>query len=80
MAVIASREPVSYTLEDLRSFAHATAGGGRRRRLLDHYPAAGQPSGRRLLRQCLARTIHAPAFLDAEVSSVVRGLAITGSP
>ena len=33
-----------------------------------------------LLRQRLARTIHAPALLDAEVSSVVRGLAITGSP
>ena len=33
-----------------------------------------------LLRQLLARTIHAPALLDAEVSSVVRGLAITGSP
>ena len=33
-----------------------------------------------LLRQCLARTIHAPALLDAEVSSVGRGLAITGSP
>ncbi|MBV9207971.1 MAG: type II toxin-antitoxin system VapC family toxin [Actinobacteria bacterium] len=32
-----------------------------------------------LLRQRLARTIHAPALLDAEVSSVVRGLAITGS-
>jgi predicted nucleic acid-binding protein len=32
-----------------------------------------------LLRQRLARTIHAPAFLDAEVSSVVCGLAITGS-
>jgi predicted nucleic acid-binding protein len=33
-----------------------------------------------LLRQRLARTVHAPALLDAEVSSVVRGLAITGSP
>ena len=33
-----------------------------------------------LLRQRLARTIHAPALLDAEVSSVVRGLAIAGSP
>jgi predicted nucleic acid-binding protein len=32
-----------------------------------------------LLRQRLARTVHAPALLDAEVSSVVRGLAITGS-
>jgi predicted nucleic acid-binding protein len=32
-----------------------------------------------LLRQRLARTIHAPALLDAEVSSVVRGLSITGS-
>jgi predicted nucleic acid-binding protein len=33
-----------------------------------------------LLRQRLARRIHAPALLDAEVSSVVRGLAITVSP
>ena len=32
-----------------------------------------------LLRQRLARTIHAPALLDAEVSSIVRGLSITGS-
>jgi predicted nucleic acid-binding protein len=30
-----------------------------------------------LLRQRLARTVHAPALIDAEVSSVVRGLAIT---
>ena len=29
-----------------------------------------------LLRQRLARTVHAPALIDAEVSSVVRGLAI----
>lgn len=40
---------------------------------------ASQP-GDDLLRQRLARTIHAPALLDAEVSSVIRGLAITGSP
>jgi predicted nucleic acid-binding protein len=40
---------------------------------------ASQP-GDDLLRQRLARTVHAPALLDAEVSSVVRGLAITGSP
>ena len=33
-----------------------------------------------LLRQRLARTIHAPALLDAEVSSVVRGLAIAAAP
>jgi predicted nucleic acid-binding protein len=32
-----------------------------------------------LLRQRMARTLHAPALIDAEVSSVVRGLAITGS-
>jgi predicted nucleic acid-binding protein len=32
-----------------------------------------------LLRHRLSRTVHAPALLDAEVSSVVRGLAITGS-
>src|SRR4051794_650812 len=30
-----------------------------------------------LLRQRLARTVHAPALVDAEVSSVVRGLSIT---
>jgi predicted nucleic acid-binding protein len=29
------------------------------------------------LRQRLARPVHAPALIDAEVSSVVRGLAIT---
>jgi predicted nucleic acid-binding protein len=33
-----------------------------------------------LLRQRLARTVHAPALIDAEVSSVVRGLAITVKP
>lgn len=32
------------------------------------------------LRQRLARTVHAPALIDAEVSSVVRGLTITGKP
>lgn len=30
-----------------------------------------------LLRQRLSRTVHAPALLDAEISSVIRGLAIT---
>jgi predicted nucleic acid-binding protein len=30
-----------------------------------------------LLRQRLARTVHAPALIDAEVSSVIRGLNIT---
>lgn len=33
-----------------------------------------------LLRQRLARTLHAPALIDAEVSSVVRGLTITTKP
>jgi predicted nucleic acid-binding protein len=33
-----------------------------------------------LLRQRLARTVHAPALIDAEVSSVVRGLTITAKP
>jgi predicted nucleic acid-binding protein len=33
-----------------------------------------------LLRRRLARTVHAPALIDAEVSSVVRGLAITAKP
>ena len=33
-----------------------------------------------LLRQRLSRTVHAPALIDAEVSSVVRGLAITTKP
>lgn len=33
-----------------------------------------------LLRQRLARTVHAPALIDAEVSSVVRGLSITTKP
>jgi predicted nucleic acid-binding protein len=33
-----------------------------------------------LLRQRLAGTVHAPALIDAEVSSVVRGLAITAKP
>ena len=37
-------------------------------------------SGDDLLRQRLARTVHAPALIDAEVSSVVRGLAITTKP
>lgn len=33
-----------------------------------------------LLRQRLARTLQAPALIDAEVSSVVRGLTITTKP
>jgi predicted nucleic acid-binding protein len=33
-----------------------------------------------LLRQRLARTVHAPTLIDAEVSSVVRGLTITTKP
>lgn len=33
-----------------------------------------------LLRQRLARTVHAPTLIDAEVSSVVRGLALTSKP
>jgi predicted nucleic acid-binding protein len=37
-------------------------------------------SGDDPLRQRLARTVHAPALIDAEVSSVVRGLAITTKP
>ena len=37
-------------------------------------------SGDELLRQRLARTVHAPALIDAEVSSVIRGLAITTKP
>jgi predicted nucleic acid-binding protein len=32
------------------------------------------------LRQRLARTVHAPALIDAEISSVVRGLTITAKP
>jgi len=37
-------------------------------------------SGDELLRQRLGRPVHAPALIDAEVSSVVRGLAITSKP
>jgi predicted nucleic acid-binding protein len=33
-----------------------------------------------LLRQRLARMVHAPALIDADVSSVVRGLTMTGKP
>jgi predicted nucleic acid-binding protein len=36
--------------------------------------------GDEILRQRLARTVHAPALIDAEVSSVVRGLSITAKP
>jgi predicted nucleic acid-binding protein len=43
-------------------------------RLLSNLP------GDDLLRQRLAQTVHAPALIDAEVSSVVRGLTITTKP
>jgi predicted nucleic acid-binding protein len=43
-------------------------------RLLSSQPADD------LLRQRLARTVHAPALIDAEVSSVIRGLTITTKP
>jgi predicted nucleic acid-binding protein len=33
-----------------------------------------------VLRKRLARTLHAPALIDAEVSSVLRGLTITTKP
>ncbi len=33
-----------------------------------------------LLRQRLARTVHAPALIDAEISGVVRGLTNTAEP
>jgi predicted nucleic acid-binding protein len=33
-----------------------------------------------LLRRRLSLTVHAPALIDAEVSSVIRGLAITTKP
>jgi predicted nucleic acid-binding protein len=36
--------------------------------------------GDEILRQRLARTVHAPALIDAEVASVVRGLSITAKP
>ncbi len=36
--------------------------------------------GDNLLRQRLAWVVHAPSLIDAEVSSVVRGLAITAKP
>jgi predicted nucleic acid-binding protein len=36
--------------------------------------------GDELLRQRLGRTVHAPALIDAEISSVVRGLSITTKP
>lgn len=36
--------------------------------------------GDELLRQRLARTVHAPALIDAEISSVVRGLSIAAKP
>jgi len=37
-------------------------------------------SGDDLLRQLLSRTLHAPALLDAEISSVIRGLTIPAMP
>jgi predicted nucleic acid-binding protein len=36
--------------------------------------------GDELLRQRLARTVHAPALIDAEISSVLRGLSISAKP
>ena len=42
-------------------------------------PSANRP-GDDLLRRRLARTVHAPALIDAEVSSVVRGLTIITKP
>jgi predicted nucleic acid-binding protein len=36
--------------------------------------------GDELLRQRLARTVHAPTLIDAEISSVVRGLSMTSKP
>jgi predicted nucleic acid-binding protein len=36
--------------------------------------------GNELLRQRLARTVHAPALIDAEVFTLVRGLSITSKP
>jgi predicted nucleic acid-binding protein len=33
-----------------------------------------------LLRQRLSRAVHAPALLDAEIASVIRGLTITTKP
>lgn len=43
-------------------------------RLLSNVP------GDDLLRRRLSRTVHAPALIDAEVSSVARGLNITTKP
>lgn len=40
---------------------------------------AAQP-GDDLLRRRLSRTVYAPALIDAEVSSVIRALAITTNP
>jgi predicted nucleic acid-binding protein len=36
--------------------------------------------GDELLRQRMARTVHAPALIDTEISSVVRSLSITAKP
>lgn len=43
-------------------------------RLLSNKP------GDELLRQRLARAVHAPALIDAEITSVLRGLSITAKP
>ena len=43
-------------------------------RLLASLPGDG------LLRQRLSQTVHAPALIDAEVSSVIRGFTITTKP
>ena len=37
-------------------------------------------AGDDVLRQRLARTLHAPALIDAEISSVIRGLTVTTKP
>jgi predicted nucleic acid-binding protein len=42
--------------------------------------ASSSLSGDDLLRQALARTVHAPVLIDAEVPGVIRGLAITARP
>jgi len=42
--------------------------------------APPHPKGDDPLRQRLARTVHAPALIDAEVSNIIRGLAIASAP
>lgn len=74
MAAIASREPVSYSAEDLRSFIEDE-------RQLTYVVdcsiiirlLAAKPEDE-LLRHRLARPVHAPALIDAEISGVVRGV------